>query len=360
MVVNITTGDPTKMPPFNPNASAHLGSFDYPGYLFSTYETGFTNLVLTSTGEWLRFSIPKYAGWEASISLCYDSYAGMDLQVNMSTNGVISEPTLTLFNKTTNHFSTEQVQTQLDFARNHTDTMALSTTVGEMHSQISPSYDAAVKQNQSSLYVQNWIPSYLQGVMPVKFFYIMCESCTSSDTTPTIGNFSSGRFGQYNTDQSGSQYYVKGATQQIFMDAVQSTNDIGLALSDYMTLLARMLYYDTLPYFDLADQVTTHQFESGLFPKRFTGLIVVLAALLVHVCIVTATTIVFLTRTHVSRIGDAAWQVIAQVQLQELRGLLPEALMATDASFEKRLTEAGMGNNIASFSSEVYETKKSG
>lgn len=356
MVVNITNGDPTKMPPWNSNASDLLTGTTFPALLFATYEKGFANLVLTPRGEWLTYSLPEYPGWEASISLCYDSLTAMDLQVNMTTNRTIAEPSLGLFNDTAKHFNTTQILTQLDYARAQTDTMVLTTSVDGMRSQLSPSYNTAVEKNVTTMDLQDWLPSSLQAAINVKDFYIICEGCTESNAIPTIGDFEGGVFGEYNHGQTG--HYVTGATQQIFIDVIQKTGNIGLALSDYMTILARAMYYDTLPYFDIAAETTFHQFESGLIPKRFTGFIIVLGALLVHICIVTAITIVFLTRTHVSRIGDAAWQAVAQVHFQELRSLLPEALMASDASFEKRIANAGLGRNIASFSSGKYEAIK--
>lgn len=355
LVVNITQGDLTKLPPFNSSASAN-GSVNNPAYLFATYEEGVTNLVLTPNGEWLTYSLPWISGFQASISLCYDSFVAMDLQLNMTTNHTISEPSLIAYNATTNSFGTALVQTQLDYARSESESMILKTSVDDMRSQADQSYQSALEQNITNMDLESWMAPPLQKAFALNNFYVMCSGCTNSNRPPNYGPRDVAIFGSYNTD--GFNVYVTGATQQIFIDVLQATSDISLALSDYTTILARALYYDTLPYYDLTNEATIQQFASGLFPRRFTGLTIVLAALLVHICIVSTVTIVFMTRTRVSIIGGAAWQAVAQVQAQDLQDLLPEALMTSDKEFRKRMVNEGLGGNIARFDSAMCEVKK--
>lgn len=331
LVFNVTNGDSSDMPAFRDVAKVVN---ENPAYLFTTYEEGFSNLNVVPRDEWLIFTIPELPGWEASVSLCYDSLTTVDLPATLTINKAPTEPSLTVFDDSAKRFSTDEIRLQLDYREDQGERniMSLESTPDELKSQMLKLYQAALSNNSTTIHNQSFIASLIRRSLSSENLYILCEDCTYSNTSPTFG------------DNEGE--YISGATQQIFMNIAQQSQDLSLAFSGYFTILARMMYYDALPYFNIPNQSAISQFEMALFPKRFTDLVIVLSVLSVHVVIIIAIIIVFLRQTRMSRIEDAAWQAIGQVVCEETQDLLKGAMMMPDSVVEKRIVETGIKDII--------------
>ncbi|EWG48777.1 hypothetical protein FVEG_16327 [Fusarium verticillioides 7600] len=94
-----------------------------------------------------------------------------------------------------------------------------------------------------------------------------------------------------------------------------------------------MIFYDSMPEFDLHKPVTTINSVEMLIPVQRTGLPVVLSLVLVHLLLLCSTMVLFHLKTRASDLGNA-WQAIAQIISAETRAVVEEAGMVRDKDVE--------------------------
>lgn len=140
--------------------------------------------------------------------------------------------------------------------------------------------------------------------------------------------------------------FTGGITQQVFQDILRDVGDLSLAYSGYLFLMARMAYYDWLPYFNVEDKSMISWFSRAQFPQRYRGLSIVIAVLAAHFLLIVAVMVTFFTKTKASRIGDNAWQCLAQAQYPTLEGYLQTSTMSKDSDVKSAMGQQRSDDNM--------------
>ncbi|KAF4979151.1 hypothetical protein FZEAL_4579 [Fusarium zealandicum] len=98
----------------------------------------------------------------------------------------------------------------------------------------------------------------------------------------------------------------------IFQAILQTTDDPSQAVQALAFRFYQMIYYDWLPNFDPSESVKTVNAKDMLIPMKWTGLIVVMAIVALHLVLTISSMILFVKRTHSSFLGNA-WQAVSQM-----------------------------------------------
>ncbi|KAF5636225.1 uncharacterized protein FTJAE_6173 [Fusarium tjaetaba] len=114
----------------------------------------------------------------------------------------------------------------------------------------------------------------------------------------------------------------------LFQSIIQKTEDPAVAVQGLMTRLYQMVYYNWLEEYDLKYPVSTTHTEDRLIPTRWTGLIIVLVLVAVHLGLVFTTIILFVLKTKASALGNT-WHTLAQTA-QMADGVDGVAMMLDD------------------------------
>jgi hypothetical protein len=298
------------------------------GVLFSP-DQSLNKLVITPNAESLVFTIPRIPGFQASVSLCYDSFASINANVEAISDGVISEPSLR-WNASSGLFDTTSIRHQLGaltkqnqtYNRNYTDrgVLELHTTPQQLRDQVQPWYDKSKTRGWQNISfpTQNFLRDRLKGE-------------TKSMTEMSLLH-------DLNVTESNSQCEVPTLSHaQAFLDTMSTTGNTPLAWQVYHTGVSRLANYDKLTYFDLPDQPSTSLFQTFQFPRSIRGLIAVAVVMGFHLVLVSAIIIMFFLETKLSRIGDNAWQSVAQMRSEDLKNVFQVATMMKDDDVKKWL-----------------------
>ncbi|KAG9496682.1 hypothetical protein J7337_011462 [Fusarium musae] len=97
----------------------------------------------------------------------------------------------------------------------------------------------------------------------------------------------------------------------LFQSIIQKTEDPAVAVQGLITRLYQMVYYNWLEEYDLKYPVSATRAEDRLIPTRWTGLIIVLVLVAVHLGLVFTTIILFVLKTKASALGNT-WHTLAQ------------------------------------------------
>ncbi|KAG7407008.1 hypothetical protein Forpe1208_v013343 [Fusarium oxysporum f. sp. rapae] len=97
----------------------------------------------------------------------------------------------------------------------------------------------------------------------------------------------------------------------LFQSIIQETEDPAMTIQGLMTRLYQMVYYNWLEEYDLKYLVNTIHTQDRLIPTRWTGLIIVLVLVAVHLGLTFTTIILFVLKTKASALGNT-WHTLAQ------------------------------------------------
>ncbi|KAK2756829.1 hypothetical protein CKAH01_17114 [Colletotrichum kahawae] len=313
-------------------------------------------LVISQENEWLVFTMPSVPGWRIATTLCFDSFVSVDVEVTVSTKTAVNEPRLATWNSSLRRFGTEAVRQQLLESQLPVDAIEHQT---EIHPLVFETTPIQLRDRVWALYAE----ANGRGFDRIDFRYqdfiqnalgdwktrgnILCNECDLNIRT----GFDSANFLPGITPIE--PYFMQDFFQNnsrlhndIFQDVVQNTKSTVGALQAYYTIIARQAYYDLLPYFDVTAESYVSQFTNVPFPRTLRGLIAVAIILLVHISLVVVITLCFITRTKVSRLGDNAWQTLAQSASGDVGEIVGGMAMSTDDEVKELLKSDGTGKGI--------------
>lgn len=306
--------------------------------MFFSQEQETNKLVINSQDEWLLFTIPSVPGFHLAVSLCFDSFASINAQVNSTSQEPCNEPSLGAWNSSTGHLDTTQIRNQLGALPGQSQSTAdrsimnLETDAEQLREQVQAWYSKAETQSTGNISfpTQNFVALASKEVYSWGTW--MCTECGMEFVNDSAANIS----------------YVKNndLQQQIFQDILQTTRDTSLAWQSYYTILGRLAYYETLPYYDFEANASVTSFKNIQFPRSSRGLAAVCAVLSVHVGLIILITTAFLVKTRVSRIGDNAWLNLVQADLEPMVNAFKASPTMKDGDLEKELIAQGLKNRI--------------
>ncbi|CAG7559471.1 unnamed protein product [Fusarium equiseti] len=140
----------------------------------------------------------------------------------------------------------------------------------------------------------------------------------------------------------------------VVQNIIQQKGDPAQAMQSLVFRFYQMLYYDWLPNYKATHEVTTIKAKSVLIPEKWTGLIVVLAIIVVHFIVTAATMYLFAQRTTSSLLGNA-WQAVSQMVSPETQDVIRAAggEGMKDKEVAQLVKAAGRDNEAYSVSSGV-------
>jgi hypothetical protein len=124
----------------------------------------------------------------------------------------------------------------------------------------------------------------------------------------------------------------------LFLRTLEYTKSPAQALSALVTTFSTMAYYDQMPFFDQNTTSTLSFYETVLFPRSDRGLKAFLAVLTTHLILVGLATILFITRSRHTFIGNY-WQAIAQLRSSETDSILADSMLK-DREVAAKMPEA--------------------
>ncbi|KAL4724600.1 hypothetical protein ACLX1H_008042 [Fusarium chlamydosporum] len=110
----------------------------------------------------------------------------------------------------------------------------------------------------------------------------------------------------------------------VVQNIIQETGDPAQAMQALVFRFYQMLYYDWLPNYEATHKVTTINAKDVLIPEKWTGLVVVLAIIVVHFAVTAAMMYLFAKHTTSSLLGNA-WQAVSQMVSPETQDVIRAA-----------------------------------
>lgn len=306
--------------------------------MFFSQEQETNKLVVDSQNEWLLFTIPSIPEFQLSVSLCFDSFASINAQVNSTSQQPCHEPSLGPWNSSAGYLDTTEVRKQLGALPGQSQStsdrgiMNLETDAEQLRDQVRIWYSEEETQNTGNISfpTQNFVAMASKDVYSWGTW--MCSACGMEFLNQSAANIS---------------YVINNdLQQQIFQDVLQTTRDISRAWQTYYTILGRLAYYETLPYYEFAANASVTSFRNIQFPQSSRGLAAVCAVLCVHVGLVILVTTAFVMNTRFSRIGDNAWLNLRQADLTPMENVFKASSTMKDGDLEKETIVQGMKNSI--------------
>ncbi|KAI7761003.1 hypothetical protein LZL87_012156 [Fusarium oxysporum] len=98
----------------------------------------------------------------------------------------------------------------------------------------------------------------------------------------------------------------------LFQSVLQETDDPARAVQELFFRFYQMIFHDILPYFTQQQSVTTINVKQVLIPNQWTGLIVILSGVILHLALTLITIIMFMASTKSSILGNA-WHAVSQI-----------------------------------------------
>ncbi|KAL2286919.1 hypothetical protein FJTKL_06432 [Diaporthe vaccinii] len=291
-------------------------------------------LLINPQDEWLVFTIPSVPGFRLSVSLCFDSFASINAQVNATSQQPCNEPSLGPWNSSTGHLDTTQLRNQLGVLPRQSQSasdrgiMSLETNPEQLRDQVQAWYSETETRSTGNISfpTQNFVAMASKDVYSWGTW--MCAECGMDFANDSVANIS------YVTNND--------LQQQIFQDVLQTTKDTSKAWQAYYTILGRLAYYETLPYYDFEASASVTSFRNIQFPWSGRGLAAVCAVLFVHVGLIALITTAFLAKTRVSRIGDNSWLNLVQADLAPMENVFKASPTMKDGDLEKETTKQGL------------------
>ncbi|KAF4437683.1 hypothetical protein F53441_12973 [Fusarium austroafricanum] len=98
----------------------------------------------------------------------------------------------------------------------------------------------------------------------------------------------------------------------LMQTVLQKTNDPAQAVQALFFRFYQMIFHDIQPYFTQQQSIVTVNIKQVSIPDQWTGLIIVMAGVILHLALTLITFIFFMVSTKVSMLGNA-WQTVSQI-----------------------------------------------
>ncbi|KAJ3942932.1 uncharacterized protein N0V96_007163 [Colletotrichum fioriniae] len=147
-------------------------------------------------------------------------------------------------------------------------------------------------------------------------------------------------WGTRSQEHEQEQWTPHSAHVTLFQDILQTTGDLSRAVQAMVERLHQMAYYESENGYNLEFPVTTVSSRSTYIPLRWTGLSIVQGVIALHIVLLLTTTVLFLTRTRASSLGNA-WQAVAQVVSPHTQEIVDKADRMMDGEVKERTVSTG-------------------
>ena len=111
---------------------------------------------------------------------------------------------------------------------------------------------------------------------------------------------------------------------RLFTDTLIDTNDPALALQAFFTAVFRSAYLDAVPTFNVRQPITMRLVDRLVYPRGFTGLIIVIVTTAAHWALCMVFVALFRLKTNYSVLNDA-WAVVLQALTSEIENHGPSS-----------------------------------
>ena len=102
---------------------------------------------------------------------------------------------------------------------------------------------------------------------------------------------------------------------------LQETGNPAEALQNLFFRFYQMIFYDMLPYYTAEQSFELANAKQVFIPTRWTGLLIILSVLVVHLALMLVVVWLFAMSTAVSTLGNA-WQAVTQIMSSETTPVL--------------------------------------
>jgi hypothetical protein len=144
----------------------------------------------------------------------------------------------------------------------------------------------------------------------------------------------------------------------LFNEAFDTTGSIAFAMSCLVTTLSSMAYYDQFPQLQKTANVTQVFSANFLFPHSKAGFVGIATALVGHMVIMYATSMLFVGKTKFTMLGNN-WQAVAQLLGNETREVLQESSVLTDRDVRRNMEDKGIKITRVGIAFREFERKVS-
>ncbi|CZR59683.1 uncharacterized protein PAC_09577 [Phialocephala subalpina] len=264
-----------------------------------------------------------------SLSYCFTNFGSLDTNITVTSSTNRTEPVLRSVSSSTN-LDVNDVLKQLNatginstleergvLALNYSDWSALVMDFG----LFGIVFNGSITQMLGGTYGLG-MQNTLNFFHPQQTSWALCTYCA-------IGSTSKG-----DTNTTG----ISRALSSIFQSSVQQSGSTATALNAVLTVMNMVQYSTRLQRADITGESHITLIEQQLRPVGRTGLITVTAALIAHLLIVAAISIIFLSLTRFSFIGES-WHTIAQLQYRDVIPVLQASNLMRDDELEVWLQE---------------------
>lgn len=312
-----------------------LGNFNY-SLTYTLTDPGIRPVRNESNGEWLDLLFKDDGSIRLSLSLCYAALDSADLSVHAFSNTNRTEPV--------GVFDAKRMAYRYDGVRQQLGQTADGWTYGMFEDRgiLELGFRSSWQPNKTrGDYVRpynagpGWAP-YISWLLKASQFD---SSGLFSDADPMDEFSRSNSTAHLSYEKSGvsassfnnvlSDIYPDPSFSSLLQDILRNGGDIAHGLSSLITVVAGSAYYDQLPQFNGNSDIEQTMFVTVLTPQRHRGYTAVFAVAIFHLVLIAIALFLFLTRTKISRIGNA-WQTIAQIRDPRTEELLYLNTLATD------------------------------
>ncbi|KAF2133450.1 hypothetical protein P153DRAFT_381879 [Dothidotthia symphoricarpi CBS 119687] len=303
------------------NTTGAMSSWDTAYYDDSVLEEdrGQLEWNQTSSGPWTKFTTSNSSlGLGLDASLCFADFTTTEYDVVIHSDQDYTEPELQ-WNSASQSYSTDDIQRVLGA----TSESSLSLRgIPSLRPAIDWSYSSMKNATQSSIW------SSIYTVIKSNFIFLNLGSeFTEGEPTLVMSSKSTGQS-------------VHRSHAAIFQDIMKNTNNPALALQAFLTVITQMAYYDFFPQFEVTGRSTHTASSTVVVPMQWVGFIVIMVLLAIHFILILAATILFLTKTKHSLLGNA-WQAFAQIASKDVDHTIQYAANTTDNEVQQFLKKNG-------------------
>ncbi|KAF2126692.1 hypothetical protein P153DRAFT_398807 [Dothidotthia symphoricarpi CBS 119687] len=127
----------------------------------------------------------------------------------------------------------------------------------------------------------------------------------------------------------------------IFTDTLAANHSVAWALSSVITILSMTNYYSQQPAFDRLDTAKVSFFSDVPYPRDYVGFMLLTWALVAHFLLMAILLVLFVTRTHLTLLGNA-WPAFAQLaESPQLKEHMTNATLKNDGEILKAMRAKG-------------------
>lgn len=150
----------------------------------------------------------------------------------------------------------------------------------------------------------------------------------------------------------GSMEFPHPAYSSVFQSIIQQTEDPAQAVQALITRLYQTQYYDFLPDFDYKQTTKTIYSTERIIPSRWTGLVIVLCLVTVHLLLICITMVLFISRTRGSALGNI-WQAVSQMNSSATKQILESTDSKRDNEVKSCVKAMGKDTGVYGVSRSV-------